>query len=82
MGECDNRYEPDASCSNKSWAWKRIYVGGALESMRLFPELDHTDVLELPDGFESLIALAVGYPEKEIGDNQKKHTPISVNFIK
>lgn len=59
-----------------------VYMWGALESMRLFPELDHTDVLELPDGFEPLIALAVGYPEKELGDNQKKHTPISVNFIK
>ncbi len=33
----------------------------ALEAMRLFPEQDHTDALELPDGFEALIALAVGY---------------------
>ena len=59
-----------------------VYMWGALESMRLFPELDHTDVLELPDGFEPLIALAVGYPEKEPGNNPKQHTPISVNFIK
>lgn len=59
-----------------------VYMWGALESMRLFPELDHTDVLELPDGFEPLIALAVGYPEKELGNNPKQHTPISVNFIK
>ena len=59
-----------------------VYMWGALESMRLFPELDHTDVLELPDGFEPLIALAVGYPEKGLGNNPKQHTPISVNFIK
>lgn len=59
-----------------------VYMWGALESMRLFPELDHTDVLELPDGFEPLIALAVGYPEKELGKNPKRHAPISVNFIK
>lgn len=59
-----------------------VYMWGALESMRLFPELDHTDVLELPDGFEPLIALAVGYPEKGLGKNPKQHTPISVNFIK
>lgn len=59
-----------------------VYMWGALESMRLFPELDHTDVLELPDGFEPLIALAVGYPEKELGAEPNRHTPISVNFIK
>ena len=59
-----------------------VYMWGALESMRLFPELDHTDVLELPDGFEPLIALAVGYPEKELENNPKQHAPISVNFIK
>lgn len=59
-----------------------VYMWGALESMRLFPELDHTDVLELPDGFEPLIALAVGYPEKALGNNPKQHAAISVNFIK
>lgn len=59
-----------------------VYMWGALESMRLFPELDHTDVLELPDGFEPLTALAVGYPEEELGDNPKQHAPISVNYIK
>lgn len=59
-----------------------VYMWGALESMRLFPELDHTDVLELPDGFEPLIALAVGYPEKALGNNLKQHAAISVNFIK
>ena len=59
-----------------------VYMWGALESMRLFPELDHTDVLELPDGFEPLIALAVGYPEKGLENNPKQHTPISVNFVK
>lgn len=59
-----------------------VYMWGALESMRLFPELDHTDVLELPSGFEPLIALAVGYPEKELSKNLKQHKPIAVNFIK
>lgn len=58
-----------------------VYMWGALESMRLFPELDHTDVLKLPEGFEPLIALAVGYPVKELENNRKQHTPISVNFI-
>lgn len=59
-----------------------VYMWGALESMRLFPELDHTDVLELPEDFEPLLALAVGYPKKELGKSPKQHAPISVNYIK
>ena len=39
------------------------YMWGALESMRMIPELDHTDDLKLPEDFEPLMALAVGYPK-------------------
>ncbi|MBR4157491.1 MAG: nitroreductase family protein [Oscillospiraceae bacterium] len=54
------------------------YMWGALESMRMFPELDHTALLELPEDFEPLLGLAVGYgadtpktprPRREIGVN-------------
>ena len=53
------------------------FMWGALESMRLFPELDHTALLELPEDFEPLLGLAVGYPadapkaapRREIGVN-------------
>lgn len=58
-----------------------VFMWGALESMRLYPELDHTDVLELPEGFEPLVALAVGHPKNELGDNPKNHAPIGVNYI-
>jgi nitroreductase len=58
------------------------FMWGALESMRLFPELDHTNVLELPEGFEPMIALAVGYPEKELNESLKKHEPIMINIVK
>lgn len=57
-----------------------VFMWGALESMRLFPELDHTPELELPEGFVPLIALAVGYPLKDIGASKKRHA-ISVNYI-
>ena len=53
---------------------------GALESMRMFPELDHTALLELPENFEPLLGLAVGYP----ADGPKKERPrreIGVNYV-
>lgn len=59
-----------------------VFMWGALESMRMFPELDHTDILELPDDFVPLIALAVGYPVKDLEENTKRHAPIEVNYIK
>lgn len=59
-----------------------VFMWGALESMRMFPELDHTAVLELPAGFQPLIGVAVGYPENELGDDPHHHAPISVNFVK
>ena len=45
---------------------RSVYMWGALESMRMIPELDNTKLLNLPDGFKPLIALAVGYPIKEL----------------
>lgn len=54
------------------------YMWGALESMRMFLELDHTALLELPEDFVPLLGLAVGYsadapktprPQREIGVN-------------
>lgn len=58
-----------------------VFMWGALESMRLFPELDHTSVLELPEGFAPLIGLAVGYPAKALEPGKKRHAPITVNFV-
>lgn len=59
-----------------------VFMWGALESMRLFPELDHTALLELPGGFAPLIGLAVGYPAKPLEAGKKRHGPIAVNFIR
>ena len=56
------------------------FMWGALESMRMFPELDHTALLELPENFEPLLGLAVGYP----ADGPKKERPrreIGVNRV-
>lgn len=58
-----------------------VYMWGALESMRMIPELDHTALLRLPEGFEPLIALAVGYPEKELEEREMRHPPFEMNRI-
>lgn len=38
-----------------------VFMWGALEAMRMYPEYDRTDLLRLPDGFEPLIGVAVGH---------------------
>ena len=59
-----------------------VYMWGALESMRMIPELDHTGLLEIPEGFEPLIALAVGYPTEELKERPISHDPITTNYVK
>ncbi len=49
------------------------YMWGALESMRMLPAYDHTDLLQLPEGFEPLIALAVGYPATALSERAVRH---------
>lgn len=58
-----------------------VFMWGALESMRLIPELDHTSILDLPEGFMPLLALALGYPLTPLSPNKKAHAPIGVNFV-
>ena len=59
-----------------------VYMWGALESMRMIPELDHTELLEIPEGFEPLIALAVGYPANDLKERPISHEMITTNYIK
>ncbi len=56
------------------------YMWGALESMRMLPELDHTDLLQLPNGFVPLCALAVGYPVSPLHEKSVSHE-ISFNRV-
>lgn len=58
-----------------------VYMWGALESMRMIPERDNTKVLNLPNGYEPLIALAIGYPFKELAEHPIKHEIIKLNRI-
>ena len=45
-----------------------VFMWGSLEAMRVIPELDNTSILNLPEGFEPLIGLAVGYPAPAFPD--------------
>ena len=58
----------DATCVTLAMHLKAIDMGlgscvmwFALDSMRRIPELDHTDLLQLPADFEPLLGLAVGH---------------------
>ncbi len=53
----------------------------ALDSMRRLPELDHTDLLHLPEDFEPLLGLAVGHIEKPLEERSLDTDRISVNLI-
>ena len=53
----------------------------ALESMRNLPEYDKTELLELPEDFEPLLGLAIGYIDKELPVRELKEDKISMNVI-
>lgn len=44
------------------------YMWFVLDSMRRLPELDHTNLLQLPEDFEPLLGLAVGHIEKPLAE--------------
>lgn len=58
-----------------------VFMWGALESMRMFPEYDNTALLALPEGFEPLLGLAVGYPAKALSERAPTHGDITVNYL-
>ena len=53
----------------------------ALDSMRRIPELDHTDLLELPADFEPLLGLAVGHIKEPLKERSINTERIARNII-
>ena len=47
--------------------------------MREIPSLDHTDLLELPEDFQPVMGLAVGYPQEIPGE--RPGTAFSANYL-
>lgn len=58
-----------------------VFMWGSLEAMRVIPELDNTSILNLPEGFEPLIGLAVGYPASPITARDINLDKITVNYL-
>ncbi|MDD3881480.1 MAG: nitroreductase family protein [Eubacteriales bacterium] len=58
-----------------------VFMWGSLEAMREIPELDNTALLNLPDNFQSLIGIAIGYPQQALSERDLATDKISVNHI-
>ena len=58
-----------------------VLIWGALEAMRLYPEMDRTSALQLPEGFEPLLGLAVGYPEEPAEPRELCSDRFTVNVL-
>ena len=58
-----------------------VFMWGSLEAMRIYPQFDHTDFLQLPENFEPLLGLAVGYPEKPLKEKELRKDKIEVNYL-
>ena len=56
-----------------------VYMWFALESMRMLPELNCVDLLQLPPDFEPLLGLAVGYPAKAL-QQREEAKKLTVNY--
>ena len=59
-----------------------VLIWGIIEAMREIPELDNTALLNLPDNFEPLMGLAVGYSEAELTARDINPSKMTVNYIK
>ena len=57
------------------------YMWFALDSMRRIPELDHTDLLQLPEDFEPLLGLAVGHIEEPLKERDIDPMRIGRTFL-
>ena len=58
-----------------------VLIWGALEAMREIPELDNADVLELPDDFEPLLGIAIGYPAQTPKPRDIRTDKFTINYL-
>jgi len=58
-----------------------VFMWFALESMREIKELDNTALLNLPDGFQPLLGIAIGHPKDALTEREIKTDKISINYL-
>ena len=58
-----------------------VLIWGVLEAMREIPELDHTDLLQLPPDFVPLMGVAVGHSSAVPAERPLKTDRLSVNYL-
>ena len=58
-----------------------VYVWGILEAMRDFPELDRTDLLNLPENFKPLMGLMLGRPKVPLKERAMRPDKLAVNHV-
>ena len=58
-----------------------VFMWGALESARMLPEFDRTDLLELPEDFQPLLGIAVGHRAAEPKLKDLTDQKIGMNII-
>ena len=58
-----------------------VFMWGALEAARVLPEFDRTDLLQLPEGFQPLLGVAVGHRAVDLHEKPLTDQKISLNWI-
>lgn len=58
-----------------------VFIWGVLEAMRVLPEFDRTELLGLPENFEPLLGVAVGYPAKPLPARELRADRLGVDFL-
>ena len=58
-----------------------VLAWGVFEAMRLYPQLDRSALLRLPEGFSPLLGLMVGYPVRPLEEREIKPDKLSVNYV-
>ena len=57
------------------------FMWGALEAARVIPEHDKTALLQLPEGFEPLIGVAIGHAADDVSARSLTTGKIGVNYL-
>ena len=58
-----------------------VFMWGSLEAMRVYPQFDNTHLLALPENFEPLLGIAIGYAAEDKGARELTTDKIGVNYV-